>query len=154
MRILVFSDTHGIIEPCIRAIHKSGKVDLILHAGDTSTDAEDLSYIFPEIPIRYVPGNCEISRLNTVDLIDIDDKKIFLTHGHLFNVKNEPSYTTLINKAKDEKATICIFGHTHKPILDNIGTFMLLNPGSVKFGNTYGVIEIENGVAKACILDI
>lgn len=154
MRILVFSDTHGIIEPCITAINRSGKVNMILHAGDVSRDAEDLSYIFPDIPVRYVPGNCEVSRLNTVDLIDLGENKIFLTHGHLHSVKYESEYTTIKKSAEALGANICVFGHTHKPILDNNGSLIMLNPGSTRYGNTFGVIEIEEGKAKACILDI
>ncbi len=155
MRILVFSDTHGYIENCIRTITRIGDVDMIIHAGDTSSDAADLSYIFPEIPVRYVSGNCEVSRLETNLEIMADSKKIFLTHGHLYNVKNEPSCSTLIGHAKQINADIAIFGHTHKPLCQNLGDLILLNPGSARYGNTYGVIEIEDtGRVGACVLDI
>ncbi len=154
IRILVFSDTHGIIEGCIRTISNIGAVDMILHAGDTSGDAADLSYIFPDIPIRYVSGNCEISRADTNLEIVAENKKIFLTHGHLFNVKNELACTSLIKHSKAIGADIAVFGHTHKPLCQNLGDLILLNPGSAKYGNTYGVIEIENGRIGACVLDI
>ena len=154
MRILVFSDTHGMIDSCISTVGRIGTVDMILHAGDVSSDAEDLSYIFPDIPVRYVCGNCEMSRIQHELLIEAEGKRIYLTHGHLHNVKYEAGYSTLIKKAKDENADIAVFGHTHKPLCQNLGDLILLNPGSVRYGSTYGVIEIENGKIGTAVLDM
>ncbi len=154
MRILVFSDTHGMTDPCINTVNKIAKVDMILHAGDVSQDAEDLSYIFPDIPVRYVCGNCEISRIAHELELDVEGKRIYLTHGHMHNVKYEAAYTSLIARAQKCGADIAVFGHTHKPICNNLGNLILLNPGSVRYGNTYGVIEIEDGRLKAAVLDI
>lgn len=154
MRILVFSDTHGMIDSAIATIHRIGAVDMILHAGDVSSDAEDLSYIFPEIPVRYVSGNCEMSRVQSELIVEADGKKIYLTHGHLHNVKYESGYSTLIKKAKETGADIAVFGHTHKPICHNFGDFILLNPGSARYSSTYGVIEIEDGKIGAAVLDM
>ena len=154
MRILVFSDTHGMIDSCISTVGRIGTVDMILHAGDVSSDAEDLSYIFPDIPVRYVCGNCEMSRIQHELLIEAEGKRIYLTHGHLHNVKYEAGYSTLIKKAKDENADIAVFGHTHNPLCQNLGDLILLNPGSVRYGSTYGVIEIENGKIGTAVLDM
>lgn len=127
---------------------------MILHAGDVSADAADLSYIFPHIPTRYVCGNCEYSSVSPDLEIEADGKKIFLTHGHFYNVKNEISCTTLINRARGIGADIAVFGHTHNPLCTNLGDLIILNPGSAKYGKTYGVIEIENGRIGACVLDM
>lgn len=154
MRILVFSDTHGMIEPCIKVISRIRDVDMILHAGDVSSDAEDISYVFPDIPVKYVCGNCEMPRVSAELEFEADGKKIYLTHGHMHNVKNEYAYTTLINRAKTSGADLAVFGHTHKPVCENFGDFVLLNPGSARYGNTYGVVEIEDGKLRAAVLDI
>lgn len=154
MRILVFSDTHGMIEPCIKTVGRIGAVDMILHAGDVSSDAEDLSYIFPDIPVKYVCGNCEVSHSSHELILDIEGKRIYLTHGHLHNVKYEPDYHTLISKAKSVNADAAVFGHTHRPLCLNLGDLTLLNPGSARYGSTYGVIEIENCRLGSAVLDI
>ncbi|MBS7298424.1 MAG: metallophosphoesterase [Eubacteriales bacterium] len=154
MRILVFSDTHGLIDSVVNTINRIDAVDMILHAGDVSSDAEDLSYIFPDIPVRYVCGNCEMSRVQPELIIDAEGKRIFLTHGHLHNVKYEAGYSTLVAKAKEQHADIAVFGHTHNPVCQNFGDFIILNPGSSRYGSTYGVIEIENGKIGAAVLDM
>lgn len=152
MRILVFSDTHGYIDSCISEVERIGKVDMILHAGDVSADAAVLASIFPDIPVRYVCGNCEISRASTELEIDAEGKRIFLTHGHCYNVKYESAYTSII-KRTEGKFDIAVFGHTHKPLCDNLGGLILLNPGSVRYTSTYGVIEIEDGKLRAAVLE-
>ena len=154
MRGLVFSDTHGVIDSCLRTVRKIKDVDMIIHAGDVSADAKQLAEIFTKIPVKYVCGNCEYVLSPSELEFSVEDKKFFVTHGHYFNVKYEDSYTTLLNKAKAVNADIVIFGHTHKPICDVREGITLLNPGSVKFGGTYGVVEIENGNLRAAVLDL
>ena len=153
MRILVFSDTHGNIDYCIRVIERIGAVDMILHAGDVSRDAQDLEAIFDNIPVQYVRGNCEVSNASVQLLVEACGKKIFLTHGHIHAVKYEKDYRTLTEAAKALGADVAVFGHTHLPVCDNRGDIILLNPGSCKNHISYGVIEIEDGKIGAAILD-
>lgn len=152
MRILVFSDTHGYIDRCISETERIGDVDMILHAGDTSADAVDLASIFPSIPVHYVCGNCEISRASTELELDIDGKRLFLTHGHYYNVKYETSYSSII-KRTEGKFDVAVFGHTHKPLCEKLGELILLNPGSVRYTSTYGVIETEGDKIRASVLE-
>ena len=116
MRILAFSDTHGNIDYCIRVIERIGAVDMILHAGDVSTDAQDLEAIFDNIPVKYVRGNCEVSNSSAEQLIEVCGKKIFLTHGHIHAVKYESDYKTLAESARKLGADVAVFGHTHLPV--------------------------------------
>lgn len=154
MRILVFSDTHGVIENCISQIARIGAVDMILHAGDVSADAVDIASIYPNIPVRYVCGNCEISRADAECVVEAAGVRIFLTHGHGYRVKYEPDYRTLQNRGRQLGADVCVFGHTHKPLCHKLGDITLLNPGSSRYGGTYGVIEIEEGRIGCAVLDM
>ena len=154
MRILVFSDTHGYIENCAMMIRRIKDVDMVLHAGDTSSDAKELERLFPDMDIRYVCGNCEMSQTPSELEITAAGKKIFLTHGHHYNVKYDSGYSTLLRHARLKGADLAVFGHTHKPIYDNLGDISLLNPGSARYGSTCGVIEIEDGKLKCAILDL
>ena len=81
MRILIFSDSHGEISLCTSVITKIG-ADMIIHAGDHATDAERLSSIFSEIPVKYVKGNCDFSSApSELDIALAENKKIYVTHG-------------------------------------------------------------------------
>ena len=154
MRILVFSDTHREIERCIKTIENIIGVDLILHAGDHLTDGWELFRAFPQIPIEYVKGNCDFKEGATELIIEAEGKKIFLTHGHFYNVKSESDYNTLKEYAKEKGCDMAVFGHTHIPYNENFGDFSLLNPGSAKYNRTFGVIEIENGKIKSAVCDL
>ena len=153
MRILVFSDTHGYIEPCIKTINNIIGVDMIIHAGDYDSDARKLEKNFTQIPIKYVRGNCDFSNSPSQMVIEAEGKKIFLTHGHLHNVKNESNYNTIKEKGIEIGADVVVFGHTHIPYCENTGKILLLNPGSAKMTQTFGVIEIENDKIKAAVCD-
>ena len=153
MRILVFSDSHRDHKICIETVKRIIGVDMILHAGDLSSDAKKISVQFPDIPTYYVEGNCDFGDGAKEMVIEAGDKKIFLTHGHLYNVKYDAGYTSLFEKAKELGCDCAVFGHTHLGVCDVREGITLLNPGSIKSGRTFGVIEIENGKLRAAICD-
>ncbi len=154
MRIVVFSDTHGSINKCISAVNTLGQVDMIIHLGDVLKDAKNLEVSFPEIPFEYVSGNNDIYSFQTEKMIEVSGKKIFMTHGHIYGVKN--SLKNLAEKAKQEQADICLFGHTHKSFDGCEYGVRFLNPGSAKgyVGVTCGIIEIENEKIRTMIWEI
>ena len=152
-RIIVFSDTHGEINSCIKIIENIKDVDMIIHAGDFGKDALKIKSAYPDIPLEYVNGNCDGVSLLTKKEINVLNKKIFLTHGHLYNVKNEdPDYDTLTINAIEKECDIAIFGHTHIPFCAKFNEISIINPGSVKYSRTFGVIEIENDKIGTAIL--
>lgn len=152
MRILIFSDTHGDINGCISVIDAVKKVDMLLHAGDCARDAEDLACLYPNIPLHFVAGNNDLFTNAPDDLlIHAGEKKIFLTHGHQERVKWEHTYETLAEKAKSKYADLVVFGHTHVPYTGYAGNLMIFNPGSMRYGGTYGVCEIDDGRLKTAV---
>ena len=154
-RILIFSDTHGYTDPCIEIINNSPKPYAIIHAGDYTRDAEDLSYIYPDIPLYYVKGNNDmLSRAPSDITIMAEGAKIFVTHGHEQRVKYEPTLTTLKARAARVNPSLVIFGHTHSPYTEYWGSAVILNPGSVRYSKTYAVAEIDKGKVTTKILDI
>ena len=152
-RVIVISDTHKCIEPCISMIKNICDIDLIIHAGDHWSDARELENYFPDIPIKYVRGNCDFSLAPIEEIVELEGKKIFVTHGHMYNVKSEPDrYDTIRKRGEELGADVVVFGHTHIPCNLNLGNITLLNPGSVKYTRNFGVIEIENGKTGTAIL--
>ena len=149
MRILVFSDSHGNISSCTTVVENIINVDMILHAGDHASDAAWIQKCFPDIPVKYVRGNCDSDMAPLSLVVEAEGKKIFLTHGHCYSVKSQPECQDLIEAAKD--CDCVVFGHTHEPVCFKSGELTVLNPGSAKSLHSYGVIEIEEGILRAAV---
>ena len=153
MRILVFSDSHHDTSLAESVIRRIVGVDAVLHAGDHANDAEKLSAQFPDLPFYSVLGNCDFSSAQKELVVAAEDKKILLTHGHLYNVKNDYGFSSLFAHAKELGCDCAVFGHTHEGFCDVKSGITLLNPGSIRYGRTFGVIEIENGTLRAAVCD-
>lgn len=151
MRILVFSDSHKNVSDCLTVIDNIINVDMILHAGDHALDAAWIQKCYPNIPVKYVVGNCDSAIAPAEMIVAAEDKKIFLTHGHLHSVKSQADYHSLIDAAKAQNCDCAVFGHTHQEVHFEHDGLTVLNPGSIKHSGTFGVIEIENGVLKAAV---
>lgn len=148
-KILVISDTHKNISNAIDVISRE-KPDYVLHLGDHADDADELKHIFPEADVIGVCGNCDWASFYSAPLermLDIDGVKILMCHGHTYSVKQ--GIGGYVAAATVKGAHIALFGHTHKPMLENNGNMIIMNPGTV---STYGIIEIKDGVpcAKMC----
>ena len=149
--ILIFSDTHGYLTGCERVIRESKeKVDAIIHAGDCTRDADRLRAEFPSIDVYSVKGNCDMFVREPEEMtVIIDGVKIFITHGHLYNVKLEYDYGTLKDRARRAGADMVVFGHTHKPCCDWDRELTVINPGSSGYFGTYAEAWADNGKVRA-----
>ena len=58
MKLLILSDSHGDSTGMCRAVERE-RPDYVIHLGDHSSDARDLSRMFPMVPVAYVRGNCD-----------------------------------------------------------------------------------------------
>lgn len=153
MRILVFSDSHHDIESCKSVVNRLIGIDMIVHAGDHAQDAQELARLFSDIPINYVLGNCDFADAPKELVFTAGGKRIFLTHGHLYNVKNDLEYSCILERAKELGCNCAVFGHTHQGLCNIKDGITLLNPGSIRYGKTFGVIEIEDGKLRAAVCD-
>ena len=147
MRIAVFSDSHGVTEPMLAAIEEQ-KPDMVLHLGDYVRDAEAIAAYFPSLDLRYVRGNCDAYYHGDAEenlLFNADGVRIFVTHGHRYNVKL--GYESLANAAHFSGAQLALFGHTHIQHMEERNDITLLNPGTAgRFGRSgYAVVEITDG---------
>ncbi|MDO5089110.1 MAG: metallophosphoesterase [Leptotrichiaceae bacterium] len=131
MKILICSDSHTRLEYFQKAIEKENP-ELVIFAGDHSTDAIDMSLVYDKIPFRIVRGNTDYYDRETKDteIFEINGKKILLTHGHLFGVKG--NLNELEKKALSENADICIYGHTHIEYMKEKDGIIYLNPGALQ----------------------
>ena len=148
MKALVLSDSHGSFNNIVKAVEREKDISMIIFAGDVQRDADALVRTYPRIPVAVVLGNNDWSvRDVPFDVtFNFGGKRVFLTHGHKYHVKM--SLNTLLFKAREENADICIFGHTHRAYCEEVSGVLLLNPGSAWL--SYAVLEIdENGNVKA-----
>ena len=131
MKVLICSDSHTRLD-YFQKVMELEQPELVIFAGDHSTDALDISLVYEEIPFKIVRGNTDFSDRKTDDEIkfEINGKKIFLTHGHLQRVKS--SLNELEIRAKEEEVDICIFGHTHRELEIEKDGILYLNPGALQ----------------------
>ena len=141
MKILVLSDSHGRKEPMVRCVEQV-QPRHILFLGDGIRDAWALQQQFPEIPLTAVAGNCDLLCSEPGErLMELAGRRILMMHGHTRQVK----FSTMAARyaAREAGAEILLFGHTHCPMVDYDGSLYTMNPGSIGYSGSYGVVTIE-----------
>ena len=143
MKLVVISDTHGQIDPVVNAIKNIEEIDLLIHLGDYVKDAKIIE-LQTGIDMIKVKGNCDMGedKVREEELIEVKGKKLFLTHGHLYDVKSTLNH--LYYRALELEAHMVIFGHSHVQTLEKHDGLILLNPGSPSLprGGAKGTIAI------------
>lgn len=143
-KILVVSDNHGdraILETIVA--REEAHVDRMLHLGDSQL--KDSDEIWEHFDV--VTGNVDFYPYPETLMIDTPEGKIFMTHGHLYNVRNDRQI--LAKAAKQEGAQIALFGHIHITTQEYIDDIWCINPGSISQPRghfqepTYAIIDWE-----------
>ena len=144
MRILVVSDTHGDKAALLEALNRQPKAEIVIHLGDGASDVDMVKYLYPEKMFLQVKGNCDFySKQPDADEYTVNNVKIFYTHGHLYDVKQQ-SYA-LISAARDRHADIVLYGHTHQAESRYEDGLYIINPGSLRgYGGSYAAIDITD----------
>lgn len=156
MRIGVISDSHGDQIAIRQIVKMATNIDMWLHAGDCSQDAEYLRSLVA-VPVLAVRGNCDGQVAARVDeFTEFLTYKIWLTHGHRYGVKRGSDELLLF--AKHHGMNIAVYGHTHIPDNRWCDGVLLFNPGSAtcSYGSrgTYGVLEIDNNQVVGNIVQL
>lgn len=144
-KILVVSDTHMENElfSAITTYHQD--CDYFVHCGDSS-----LSYNDPLLNgyITVIGNHDDDPHFDTYRFLKVEDRRILITHGHLYNVYQ--SYELLYQKAKQMNCSLVLHGHTHIPHIQTIHNITFINPGSVMFNRshygygTYAIVSIDH----------
>lgn len=126
MKLVVMSDTHGDAEVIERVKSYHPDARSVIHCGDS-----ELPFAHPYLNgVERVRGNCDTDPNFLEELLfQVADERIYVTHGHLFDVKNSPM--KLIYRAKEVGATIVCFGHSHVLGAEMIDGILFVNPGSL-----------------------
>ena len=134
MYIGLISDTHGNWKSIDNAVSIAQKMDMWLHMGDCTPDAEYLQSLV-SVPVFGVAGNCDWPTGDTCyeRIVEVAEHKIFITHGHNYGVRYTQEY--IMEAAESQGADIAIYGHTHvvvnpgsasRPRDDQRGSFMIM----------------------------
>lgn len=131
MKILICSDSHTRLDYFQKVIDLENP-EMVIFAGDHSTDAFDMSLVYSEIPFKIVRGNTDFydRDFKDIEIFKLNDKKILLTHGHLQGVKS--NLNDLEKLAKAEGVEVCVFGHTHIEFQKENDGIFYLNPGALQ----------------------
>ncbi len=136
MRIGILSDSHGRADTTALAVNelRDRGAELLLHLGDIGT--RDVIDELAGGPARIVFGNCdpdstvlaryarrlEIAVDHPLGIIEIDGKRIALTHGHL---------PDLMSQALQGGVDYLLHGHTHEIRDERLGPTRVVNPGAL-----------------------
>ncbi len=153
-KIVIFSDTHGNKTLIKKTEQICIESDLILHAGDGNTDVFSIEGAYEKAEI--VDGNCDggFAGVNEI-ILEIEERKILLTHGHLYGVKN--SLNTLVSYAKKINCDIVIYGHNHKKNVETRDGILLINPGTLSrssFEKSFCYLVISGNKAVATLREL
>ena len=147
---IVLSDTHGDILTIGKLKEIMVETDYVFHLGDCTADIARFKAEFPQKVIS-VLGNCDGGSGHKI--LDIENVKILLTHGHDFGVKS--SLTRLNYFAQELGAKVVFYGHTHMRNLTTDGEITFVNPGTFRgFDKSYAYAVFNNGKCVVKIVDL
>lgn len=136
MRSLIVSDTHGHGENLTKVLEKIGSVDALIHCGDIEGQDEYIRTI-AKCPCYMVAGNNDWgSNLKRELEFNLGDYRILLTHGNNYGVS--VGTERLRDEAECRGVQIAMFGHTHRPMIEEKDNLVLLNPGSLCYPRQIG----------------
>lgn len=121
MQIGVISDTHGLLRPeALTALRGS---DHILHAGDVG-DIEILAALAEIAPVTAIRGNIDVygpcADLPAIGAVELSGRLFYMVHS-LHDLDIHPV----------QAGVACVVtGHSHKPVIEERGSVLYLNPGS------------------------
>lgn len=132
-----------------RVFHIFAEVDLIIHAGDVG-ELWVLDQLSQSAPVVAVHGNDETAEaeaaLPYLQTLSIAGHRIVVTHAHYPDRAEEiasrtnpwqPKFDRRATFAKAHGASICIFGHTHIPMVQQHQGIYLYNSGAIASGNPW-----------------
>lgn len=128
--LVAVADTHGSEEARLvdRTRTAVETAELVVHAGDVTTDAVLESFREAAGSFRAVHGNSDTSsvtdRLPATLTLSWGDVRIVVTH------RQRGGDTGLAMLGRERGADLVVHGHSHRPRVTDAGPVTLLDPGS------------------------
>ena len=145
MIVGVIADTHGLLRP--EVLPAFAGVDHILHAGDVG-DAAILEALAALAPVTAIRGNIDrtgpCAQLPAEEYVTLGGVNLYMLHD----------VHTLSLDPRAAGVAAVIFGHSHKPLLEDRKGVLFFNPGAAgprrfSLPISTGLLRIENGSVHA-----
>lgn len=121
MRIGVISDTHGLLRP--EALTALTGVEHILHAGDVG-QINILAALRAIAPVTAIRGNIDThgacAELPETEMVELGGRLFYLVHA----------IEDLDISPRAAGVDVVVYGHSHRPSVEQRGDVLYLNPGS------------------------
>jgi len=143
MQIVAVSDVHGNDAALCRVLERE-TAQHIFCLGDGVREYEAAAERYPDRTFYIVYGNCDYTNVYpAVGLTTLGGKRVMYMHGHTKFVKRtlEPALAL----ARESKADLLLFGHTHCSVAEKDGAVLACNPGSLGYNGTYMVLSWDEG---------
>ena len=147
MKVLIVSDTHGRRGELEEIIELEKPFQFLIYCGDVEGDEEYIRQT-AGCDCVFVKGNNDFfSNLSGSECFILEGFRVMVTHGHLYGVSLNTAM--LEEEARSRGVQIVMFGHTHRPYLEEKDGLILMNPGSVSYPRQqgrlpgYAVMEIR-----------
>ena len=136
MKILIVSDTHGRDTTLKHLLAQVKPIDMLIHCGDVE-GSEDYIRGMADCPVHIVAGNndffCDLPK---EEEFLIGKYRVLLTHGHYYYITMGTQMIKEDGRARG--FDIVMFGHTHRPYLEQDKDIVVLNPGSLSYPRQEG----------------
>ncbi len=151
MKIGAVADTHGTLPESAASVLAG--VDRIVHAGDIGSQRilDDLESI---APVTAVHGNMDTGqlewRLLDTAVLRMEEHRILVAH----------KAADVIASGIPEGVSVVVSGHTHRPVIEQMGEVLFVNPGSAGGQNrdgrgaTAAIIDLSVSPPSAQIVDL
>ena len=135
MRVLIVSDTHRKNDNYFDVL-KWEQPDLVIHCGD----AEGSEYALEQAadcPVQIVLGNNDFFSCLPRDLeLQLGTYKVWVTHGHNYYVSMGNEH--IKREARARGMDMVFYGHSHRPVVEESGGVIAVNPGSLSYPRQEG----------------
>jgi putative phosphoesterase len=159
MEIGVISDTHGVLEPEVEAAFRGAGVTRIIHAGDIG-GPEVIRRLSAIAEVVAVAGNSDsgpfASRFPARTAISVEGYKLLVIHD--LGCEDRPSQE-VGSWIRLERPRVVVFGHLHRPVLEEREGILYFNPGSAAFARgggrrSIGFLTCRPGAPLARVVDL
>ncbi len=150
MRIVVISDTHLEAPEGLpsHVVSQMDHADLVVHCGDF-VGIKILEFLRDRFNLKAVQGNMDsaevCAELPRQCVVDVGSTRVGIIHGW-----GAPFRLAQRVLKQLPPVDILLFGHSHVPFQEQIGSTYVFNPGTLssfalKLKRTYGIIELRDG---------
>jgi uncharacterized protein len=143
-RVLILSDTHGVVDARIASL--AHDADVVVHGGDIGNAEVIATLQAGGARVVAVRGNNDVASkwprgeenslatLADVERVELPGGMLVAVHGDHYAPKHRHAKL----RAEFPDARAIVYGHSHRLLIDDAATPIVVNPGAAGRARTYG----------------